>query len=107
LQVIYILKYLVNIHTKIKFLYVDPVWIDDLNNGSKNRNSWDIIEQKIDRNFASNDKVMIESLGVGYIFMQAISIESMQIWEHYKVSIDIRLIHETYFTQGENHYLER
>lgn len=45
---------LVNAQMAIKFLPVEPIWIDYLKNGAE-----------IDRLFESNNKVMIESLGAG------------------------------------------
>lgn len=56
---------LVNAQTEIKFLRVEPIWIDYLQNGPKDRDGWDVVEEEIDRLFANNDKVMIESLGAG------------------------------------------
>lgn len=56
---------LVNSQTDIKFLRVEPIWIDYLQNQPKDRDGWDIVEEEIDKLFTSNDKVMIESLGAG------------------------------------------
>ncbi|MCC5645659.1 hypothetical protein LC607_22480 [Nostoc sp. CHAB 5824] len=56
---------LVNAHTAIKFLPVEPIWVDYLQSGAKDRDGWDIVEEEIDRVFESNDRVMIESLGAG------------------------------------------
>ncbi|MBN4002223.1 hypothetical protein [Nostoc sp. LPT] len=56
---------LVNAQMAIKFLPVEPIWIDYLKNGAKDRDGWDIVEEEIDRVFESNDRVMIESLGAG------------------------------------------
>lgn len=49
----------------IKFLQVEPIWINYLQNGLKDRDGWDIVEEEIDKLFGSNDKIMIESLGAG------------------------------------------
>lgn len=56
---------LVNAQMAIKFLPVEPIWIDYLKNKAKDRDGWDIVEEEINRVFESNDKVMIESLGAG------------------------------------------
>ncbi|MBD2726356.1 shikimate kinase [Nostoc sp. FACHB-892] len=56
----------VDAHTGIKFLSVEPIWIDHLQ--TKDRDGWDILEEEIDRLFRSNNKVMIESLGAGEDF---------------------------------------
>ncbi|MDZ8105708.1 MAG: hypothetical protein RM338_08800 [Nostoc sp. DedQUE12a] len=56
---------LVNAHTAIKFLSVEPIWVNLLQSGAKDRDGWDIVEEEIDRLFESNNKVMIESLGAG------------------------------------------
>ncbi|MBW4458046.1 MAG: hypothetical protein KME55_38540 [Nostoc indistinguendum CM1-VF10] len=56
---------LVNAQMAIKFLPVEPIWIDYLKNGAKDRDGWDIVEEEIDRLFESNNKVMIESLAAG------------------------------------------
>ncbi|MBG1243970.1 hypothetical protein [Nostoc sp. NZL] len=56
---------LVNAQMAIKFFPVEPIWIDYLNNGAKDRDGWDIVEEEINRVFESNDRVMIESLGAG------------------------------------------
>ena len=61
---------LVNAQMAIKFLPVEPIWVDYLQNGAKDRDGWDIVEEEIDRLFESNDKVIIESLGAGEGFVR-------------------------------------
>jgi shikimate kinase len=62
---------LVNAQMAIKFLPVEPIWIDYLKNGAKDRrDGWDVVEEEIDRMFESNDKVVIESLGAGEGFVR-------------------------------------
>lgn len=55
----------VDAQTNIKFLRVEPIWIHHLKHGSNEQDGWEIVEEEIDRLFATNDKVMIESLGAG------------------------------------------
>ena len=52
---------LVDRHTGIKFLRVEPIWLG-LQPGE---DGWQKVEQAIDRLFLVNDRVMIESLGAG------------------------------------------
>ena len=56
---------LVNAQTEIKFLRVEPIWINYLQNGPKDKDGWEIVEEEIDKLFENNDRVMIESLGAG------------------------------------------
>jgi len=49
----------------IKFLRVEPIWINYMQNRPKDRDGWDIVEEEIDKLFESNEKIMIESLGAG------------------------------------------
>ena len=52
---------LVNQHTDIAFLRVEPIWL-----GLKpNEDGWNKVEAVIDAMFQKQDKVMIESLGIG------------------------------------------
>jgi len=52
---------LVNQHTEIVFLRVEPIWL-----GLKpNENGWDQVQAAIDALFQKHAKVMIESLGIG------------------------------------------
>lgn len=52
---------LVNQHTDIVFLRVEPIWL-----GLKpDEDGWEKVEAVIDAMFQKHDKVMIESLGVG------------------------------------------
>lgn len=52
---------LVNQHTDIRFLRVEPIWLS-LQPGE---DAWDKIERTIDTLFQTHEKVMIESLGAG------------------------------------------
>ena len=52
---------LVNRHTDIVFLRVEPIWLS-LNPGE---DGWQKIEATLDVMFQEHDKVMIESLGIG------------------------------------------
>ena len=52
---------LVNRHTDIVFLRVEPIWLS-LNPGE---DGWQKVEATLDIMFQEHDKVMIESLGVG------------------------------------------
>ncbi|GAB4237815.1 MAG: hypothetical protein Kow00121_64800 [Elainellaceae cyanobacterium] len=55
---------LVNNHTDIRFLRVEPIWLS-LQPGE---DGWQKVEQTIDTAFASHDRIMIESLGAGEAF---------------------------------------
>jgi shikimate kinase len=55
---------LVNTHTDIQFIRVEPIWLS-LQAGE---NGWKKVEQVIDTTFQSHNKVMIESLGAGEEF---------------------------------------
>lgn len=55
---------LVNQHTKIQFIRVEPIWLS-LQPGE---DGWQKVEQVIDETFRSHSKVMIESLGAGEEF---------------------------------------
>ena len=52
---------LVSQHTDIVFLRVEPIWLD-LESGE---DGWKKVEAAIDASFQKQDKVMIESLGIG------------------------------------------
>ena len=52
---------LIDIHTDIHFLRVEPVWLD-LEPGE---DGWDKVADAVDTAFQTNGKVMIESLGAG------------------------------------------
>jgi shikimate kinase len=52
---------LVNTHTDIRFIRVEPIWLA-LQPGE---DGWKEVESVIDETFETNDKVMIESLGAG------------------------------------------
>ena len=57
---------LVHQHTDIVFLRVEPIWL-----GLKpNEDGWEKVEAEIDALFQKQDKVMIESLGVGEGFIK-------------------------------------
>lgn len=51
----------VDLYTDIVFLRVEPIWLS-LERGEE---GWEKVEAVIDRMFQINDKVMIESLGIG------------------------------------------
>jgi len=51
---------LVNQHTDIVFLRVEPIWL----NLQPNEDGWKKVEATIDAMFQQQDKVMIESLGI-------------------------------------------
>ena len=52
---------LINRHTDIAFLRVEPIWL-----GLKpNDNGWEKVEAAIDAMFQKHNKLMIESLGIG------------------------------------------
>ncbi|BBD66524.1 hypothetical protein NIES4072_62060 [Nostoc commune NIES-4072] len=53
---------LVNAQMAIKFLPVEPIWIDYLQNGAEDRDGWDIVEEEIDRLFESNNTEHIPEL---------------------------------------------
>jgi shikimate kinase len=61
---------LVNARLDIKFLRVEPIWIEHLKYGAKDRDGWAVVEAEIDRLFETHDKVMIESLGAGEGFIK-------------------------------------
>jgi RimJ/RimL family protein N-acetyltransferase/shikimate kinase len=52
---------IVNRHTDIVFLRVEPIWLA-LNTGEE---GWEKVEENIDAMFQEHDKIMVESLGVG------------------------------------------
>jgi predicted kinase len=52
---------LVNQHTDIVFLRVEPIWL----NLSPGENGWQKVQAALDALFQTHDKVMIESLGIG------------------------------------------
>ncbi len=56
---------LVNQHTDIAFLRVEPIWLS-LQPGE---DGWEKVEAAIDRMFQSHPRVMVESLGVGEEFL--------------------------------------
>lgn len=57
---------LVNQHTDIFFLRVEPIWLS-LQPGE---NGWEKVEAEIDTLFQKHDKVLIESLGIGEDFVK-------------------------------------
>lgn len=59
---------LVDRMTDIRFLKVEPIWVDYLNSDDRSRSGWEIVEEEIDKQFANSDRVMIESLGAGEEF---------------------------------------
>ncbi|NJP08611.1 MAG: ATP-binding protein [Leptolyngbyaceae cyanobacterium RU_5_1] len=56
---------LVDARMGITFLRVEPIWVEYLQNGSQDRDGWDVVEAEIDRLFETKDQIMIESLGAG------------------------------------------
>ena len=52
---------LINQHTDIVFLRVEPIWL----NLQPDEDGWNKVEAVIDAMFQKQDKVMIESLGIG------------------------------------------
>ncbi len=55
---------LINQHTDIAFLRVEPIWL-----GLKpNEDGWKKVETTIDAMFQNHDKLMVESLGIGEEF---------------------------------------
>ena len=59
---------LVDEMTDIRFLRVEPIWVNYLNGADRSKSGWEIVEEAIDNQFASYDRVMIESLGAGEEF---------------------------------------
>ena len=57
---------LVNQHTDIVFLRVEPIWL----NLKPDEDGWQKVEAAIDVLFQKHDKVMIESLGIGDGFIK-------------------------------------
>lgn len=51
----------VNQHTSIKFLRVEPIWL----NLAPGEDGWQRVEHEIDQLFEQHDRIMIESLGAG------------------------------------------
>ena len=52
----------------IRFLRVEPIWVDYLSRDDRSRSGWEVVEEEIDKQFAIHDRVMIESLGAGEEF---------------------------------------
>lgn len=57
---------LINQHTDIVFLRVEPIWLS-LEAGE---DGWKKVEAAVDAQFQSHDKVMVESLGIGEGFRE-------------------------------------
>ncbi len=59
---------LVDQHTEIAFLRVEPIWIRYYNSDRTGNPGWELVAEAIEQLFVEHDHVMIESLGVGETF---------------------------------------
>jgi len=57
-------------HTDIHFLSVEPVWVRHLQQGGMAAQGWDVVTAAIAIAFQIHDSVMIETLGAGSGFAQ-------------------------------------
>ena len=54
--------------TEIRFLKVEPIWVEYLSGNDRSKSGWEVVEAEIDKQFTVYDRVMIESLGAGEEF---------------------------------------